>query len=62
MFGLFLDCFDWMPRPLTIICCGVVLIFMIVCLAHVIRALIDILLAVKDIFGGLLGRVVDLFK
>lgn len=62
MFGLFFDCFDWLPSPLNIICCGVVLIFMIVCLAHVIRALIDVLRAVVDIFGGLFGGVVGLFK
>lgn len=62
MFGLFLECFDWMPLPLTILCCGVVLIFMIVCLGHVIRALIDILRALLDIFGGMFGRVVGLFK
>lgn len=61
MFGLFLESFGWMPPILTILCCGVVLIFMIVCLGHVIRALIDLVRAVIDIFGGLLGRVVGLF-
>ena len=62
MFRLFLDCFDWMPLPLTILCCGVVLIFMIVCLAHVIKFIIDILKMLFDIFGGMLGKVVGLFK
>lgn len=62
MFGVILQCFDWMPRPLTIICCGVVLVFVIVCLGHIIRSLVDMLLAIKDLFGGLLDKVVGLFR
>lgn len=62
MFGVILNSFAWMPRPLEILCCTVFVVFMVVCLVQVIRFIITIVKMIIDVFGGLFGKVVGLFK
>lgn len=62
MFRVFWDIFSWMPPPLEILCHTVVLIFLLICLVQIIKLIVEIVMMIVDIFGGLFGRVVGLFK
>lgn len=62
MFKVFWNIFSWMPPPLEILCQTVVMIFLVICLVQIIKLVIEILKMIFDVFGGLFGKVVDLFK
>ena len=62
MLQIFWNLFSWMPPALEIICRTVLIVFLVICLAQIIRFIIDIVKVIIDIGGGLLGKVVDLFK
>ena len=62
VFKVFWNIFSWMPPPLEILCQTVVMIFLVICLVQIIKLVVEILKMIFDVFGGLFGKVVDLFK
>ena len=62
MLHTFWNLFSWMPPALEIICRTVLIVFLVICLVQIIKLIVDIVLIIKDLFGGLLGKVVGLFK
>lgn len=62
MFSVFWNMFSFMPPALEILCRTVLIVFLIICLAQIIKLVIEILKMILDVFGGLFGRLVNLFK
>lgn len=62
MLGVILDAFSWLPRPLEILCITVIVVFMVFCLVQIIKFIISVVKVIVEIFGGLFGKVVGLFK
>ena len=62
MLRLYFDVFSWMPPPLEVLCHTIVLIFMLICLVQIIKLVVEVVKMILDIFGGIFGRVVGLFK
>lgn len=62
MLRLYFDVFSWMPLPLEVLCHTIVLVFMLICLVQIIKLVVEVVMMIVDIFGGLFGKVVGLFK
>lgn len=61
IFGFFKACFGWLPLPLYLLVSTVFVIFAVLILIEVIKLIITIFNFLKDVFGGLLTKVVDFF-
>lgn len=61
LFGFMKACFNWLPLPLYLLVSTVFTIFAVLILIEVIKLIITIFNFVKDVFGGLLTKVVDFF-
>lgn len=62
MFSVFWNLFSWMPQPLAILAGTAFVVFVVICLVQIIKLVIEILKMIFDVFGGLFGKVVDLFR
>lgn len=62
MFSVFWNMFSFMPPALEILCRTVLIVFLVICLAQIIKLVIEILKMVLDVFGGLFGKLVNLFR
>lgn len=61
LFGFMKACFNWLPLPLYLLVSTVFTIFAVLILIEVIKLIITIFDFVKNVFGGLLTKVVDFF-
>lgn len=61
LFGFMKACFSWLPVPLYLLVCTVFTIFAVLICIEVIKVIITVLNFIKDVFGGLLMKVVDFF-
>lgn len=62
MFSVFWNMFSFMPPALEILCRTCLIVFLIICLAQIIKLVIEVVRMILDVFGGIFGRVVDLFR
>lgn len=62
MLSVFRDLFTWMPQPLAILAVTAFVVFAVICLVQIIKLVIEIVKMIVDVFGGLFGKVVDLFR
>lgn len=62
MFSVFWNMFSFMPPVLEILCRTVLIVFLIICLAQIIKLVIEVVKMILDVFGGVFRRVVDLFR
>ena len=62
MFAVFWNMFSFMPPALEILCRTVLIVFLIICLAQIIKLVIEVVKMILDVFGGVFRRVVDLFR
>ena len=62
MFSVFWNMFSFMPPALEILCRTVLIVFLIICLAQIIKLVIEVVKMILDVFGGVFRRVVDLFR
>lgn len=61
LFSFMKACFGWLPLPLYLLVNVVFTIFAVLILIEVIKLIITIFNFLKDVFGGLLTKVVDFF-
>ena len=62
MVSVFWNMFSFMPPALEILCRTVLIVFLIICLAQIIKLVIEVVKMILDVFGGVFRRVVDLFR
>lgn len=53
--------FGWLPTPLFALVGAVFVFFLMIILFKAIKVIIQLLQFLKDIFGGLIAKVVDFF-
>lgn len=53
--------FSWLPMPLYLIVCTIFICFWVIILFQAIKVIIQLFQFLKDIFGGLIAKVVSFF-
>jgi hypothetical protein len=53
--------FSWMPTPLYVLVCAVLLIFTIIVVIQILRLIYAVVEFIYKILGGLFGKVVEFF-
>lgn len=62
MFFQFINtAFSWLPTPLYLLVSAVFTFFLMIILFKAIKVVMELLKFLKDIFGGLIAKVVDFF-
>lgn len=53
--------FSWLPTPLYLLVIAVFTFFLMIILFQAVKVIISLLQFLKDIFGGLIAKVVEFF-
>lgn len=53
--------FSWLPMPLYLLVCTIFMFFLMIILFQAIKVIIQLLQFLKEIFGGLIAKVVSFF-
>lgn len=61
MLDFIVHCFDWLPVPLRLLVGGVISFFVVMILIEIIKVLFKLFQFLKDVFGGLISKVVAFF-